>query len=255
MNHMLTDLMHRVLDGEAAEHERAELERRLAADAELRDQFESLREVHQALDAVPSVDPPADLVTDVLNQLPPVRQPAPPNASVNSGLFSWLQPRSVARYAVTFSMGVAVMALVYQGAERTGLEVDPAQVIGTLAGPDPQPFEETAPPVVVEFSGVSGSIQAARGRPGPLLIFNLEVENEVTVAIPALERGTLVGLSWPAGNPQGFLMDAGRLEVRQTGSQQWVVFLNDPPASLPIHILADGITVHEVAVQFEDTKK
>jgi hypothetical protein len=53
-----TKLMHAVLDGGASPEERSALERALAADPQLREEFDGLRRMFAGLDAVPRYDPP-----------------------------------------------------------------------------------------------------------------------------------------------------------------------------------------------------
>ena len=73
----LTALMHAVLDGEATQAEARDLERRLAADAEARAEFDSLRALFDELKGVPQAFPPEGLVASVMADLPSHQLSAP----------------------------------------------------------------------------------------------------------------------------------------------------------------------------------
>ena len=61
------------IDGELDDRQRAELSRGLLADPALRRLREQMRRLCLALDAVPEVEPPAQLRTDILAALPQMR--------------------------------------------------------------------------------------------------------------------------------------------------------------------------------------
>ena len=69
--------MHAVLDGEATPAEARDLERRLAADAEARAEFDSLRALFDELKGLPQAFPPEGLVASVMAGLPSHQLSAP----------------------------------------------------------------------------------------------------------------------------------------------------------------------------------
>jgi anti-sigma factor RsiW len=85
----LHELMHAVLDGEAAPDERRELETRLAADASTRAEFESLKALFEGLRKVPQGFPPEGLVASVMDGLPSgdERRADPDQLFAPSGVF------------------------------------------------------------------------------------------------------------------------------------------------------------------------
>lgn len=119
----LLALIHAEIEGELDARQRSELARRLLADPDARALRDDLRRVCTALDAVQDVQPPAQLLTGVLNGLPaPAARPA---------RSEWLAPRW--RYAALFAGLLAGGAVVFETLQGPGPAI--TEVAGTMAAP------------------------------------------------------------------------------------------------------------------------
>jgi len=115
-------LIHAEIDGELDARQRAELARSLLADPETRALREDLKRLCTALDGVEQVEPPAQLLTNVLAALPR-SHPMPAQ--------SWWSA-TVWRYAATLAGVLVTGAIVF--ALLDGQRPAATDVAGTLAG-------------------------------------------------------------------------------------------------------------------------
>jgi anti-sigma factor RsiW len=118
----LSELLNGEIDGELDAQQRAELSRRLLANAEARAMREEFRRVCAALDAVPQVAPPPELSQGVLAALPQRDRTAGP-------------PRGGWRSNASFIHGWRYAALF------AGVVVGGAVVFHTVRGPGPADSE------------------------------------------------------------------------------------------------------------------
>ena len=111
----LTALMHAVLDGEATPAEARELERHLAADAEARAEFDSLRALFDELKGLPQAFPPEGLVASVMAGLPS-HQLSAPSRVIGSRAQAF--PGNIAGSPISDTARRASRSVPYSGSER-----------------------------------------------------------------------------------------------------------------------------------------
>lgn len=132
----IEQLMHDVLDGVATDEERTRLEQRLAADPVLRERFDELRGMFDALNRVPMVDPPAGMHAGLMHT---IEEDA--GRTRHPGWLAAFADAFRARPAPAFAMAaltVAALALVlWSGTQRDSgrLAGGDSPVAGTMAPP------------------------------------------------------------------------------------------------------------------------
>jgi hypothetical protein len=145
-----TDLMNRVLDGDATESERAHLDRYLAAHPEARTHYDEFSRLVQRLDSHPLADPPPVLHSHIMAAVED-HGSARSHAAAHRddphgrGFAAWVAgvfspPRL--RVATTFGLGLATGAFLLAALHfgRSGAwdasRVDPSQLTGTITKPE-----------------------------------------------------------------------------------------------------------------------
>ena len=158
-------LIHAEIDGELDDRQRAELSRGLLADPALRALRDEMQRLCRALDAVPQVEPPAQLRTDIFAALPHV-QPRRSRAARTAP--SW-------RYAAVLAGVLLTGAIVFRMMDF-GQGSAANEMSGTLAAPRTAVAVDM---VQVSAEGVSGRVGLIRE--GAELALNLQLATNAPV--------------------------------------------------------------------------
>lgn len=163
----IEELMHKVLDGEASTAETEGLENLLRGDPAMRARFDAHSALHDRLAGVRPLDPPADLMDEVLARVTPMAARRPSIAPM-------------VRYAASFVAGIAIGAALL---ELASTEVDPARVSGTL--------------IPVSGSGPASTV-VAEWRDGVLVLdVKLDPNSGAATVLELRADGTLIHQSAP----------------------------------------------------------
>ncbi len=100
------DIIHKILDNEAGEGDKQEIERRKAADAAIREEFDGLSRAVRMLKESERREPPAFFTTEVMKKLP-ARKP-----SVAGRIREFFLGSRVLRWNVATALGMAVVLVV-----------------------------------------------------------------------------------------------------------------------------------------------
>ena len=133
------ELLHRVVDGEATEEESAELEKRLTREVELAESHQALLGVGRTLSEVRLIDPPPELVRDVM-RLVRQRPQAADGVAKESwflGLKEWVTHRPALALASSLAVGLLAGLLVTGLSGRGLVPLDESSISGTLLPPGP----------------------------------------------------------------------------------------------------------------------
>ena len=166
-------LIHAEIDGELSTAERGELARRVLGDPHTRAVREELRQLCAALEAIPVVDPPARLQTNILAALPP----------------SNVHPHRVAlpplrwRYAAVIAGVLAVGGVVF--ATLDGQRPGSAELAGTITAPR---APVTIDAVRLNGGPLTGRVSLYRDARGLALAFDLATNAPVDVIIVSGEH-------------------------------------------------------------------
>jgi len=174
------ELIHARIDGVITEEENTELEALLAADADLRRQFEELKQVASRLDGLPAQAPPDGMRFAVRRELDKRDDQAAPAARPRG------RRRAALRYAYAVAAGLVLGVLGYhvaiQGVPVAG-KVDPAETAGTMA----TIFERGKPLIFdddeIDLPQVSGDMVLERKGGGVSLTLDLDSASPVDVVL------------------------------------------------------------------------
>jgi hypothetical protein len=191
------------LDGANDPATSARLRERLAADRDARDRFDELKRVRRALEAVPAVDPPADLRDAIMSVVhSEARRPAQPAASSWSVRFADAMRHSFTlRAAPAFALGALVAAIGVAGWSRLPVT---GPLSGTIApAPAVEPLRlETADAVVTVAPRADGLAIETRS--------DATVDLELTFD-PIL--GGPAGIDWTELDAASIELSPGRLHL------------------------------------------
>ena len=178
-------LIHAEIDGELDGRQRGELARHLLADPEARALREELMQLHSALDSIEEVEPPAQLLGNILHALP-LPTPSPKQL---------LWPARPWRYAALAAGVLLAAAVVYQSVD--GPVPGTAEVVGTLAATRARVTLDT---LHLDTGPIAGRVTLYRGGEGLGLALELVANEPVEVLIGS--NGQTFRLSDPArGQP------------------------------------------------------
>lgn len=172
------ELIHRCIDDAAAPSELAELEQRLADDAEARVLRDELQAVNEMLSAIPEAEPPAELVASVMYQ---VRGAAAPPTVV--AIADRNDERERRRsFAVRFGLGIAAaLAIGFLLVPSLRESVDPRHVSGTM---NSLPRAAAAREIPIRATGFSGAIRVSESsdRVSLAIAFGAPAQRQVRVS-------------------------------------------------------------------------
>lgn len=161
-------LINAEIDGELDGQQRGELARRLLADPEVRALRNDLRRLCAALDALEDVEPPRELLQNILAALP---QSAPPRERS-----SWSVPR--VRYAAVILVVLTAGTIVYETVH--GPKPSTTELVGMMG---PASHATILDAVRLDGGPVAGRVSLYRDRAGLGLKFELSASAPVDVLI------------------------------------------------------------------------
>ncbi len=161
-------LIHAEIDGELTGPQRAQLNRLLLAEPELRALRDGLRRTCDAIDALPAAEPPADLRESILQTLPATER----GMTRRRPWARW----PAMRYAASFAAGLVVSALAFQSGVLPENGIDSRNLAGTIASvpADPSRLE-------LRLDGVRGTIRLAGSSQAPVVHASLTASQPVEV--------------------------------------------------------------------------
>lgn len=243
-----TELMHAVLDGEASPEEIAELERELGSDPDARARFEALRELHELLEGMPTLDPPPELAGQVLARL--AGKEAADAGGATGSLFAFFRSGGpVLRYAAAFAAGLLATAAVYEFGLRAQRDIDISMVAGTMVNDDVRLPDAVNRRTELAIPGISGDIELQHNQDLVLVAFDLVSEGEVEMVLPGNSGGRIVGFTGLDQPGTDVSLVDGWLRVRQPGPHRYIVFLRGAGPVLPVEIHRDGEKIHELELE------
>ena len=168
------ELVNADVDGRLPESDRAELDRQLLANPEVRALHRDLQRLRQALESVRPEPVPANLVAGIMERIP-----ARPVRAVRATSRAW-------RYGFAVAAGLAVAAV----ALRIGpldQDVDGAAAAGTMAA-----GEQATSVATIDRPGLTASVRLRQS--GTSLLVDLDVAPQDSVEVVASRAGQAVGL-------------------------------------------------------------
>ena len=213
------------IDGELPEQHRADLSRYLLANAEARAVRDELRRICEALEQVPTVDPPVGLKGSILVSIrPPVAGKAP------------MRPGGVRfpilRMAAAFAGGLLVSALAFLLYPDRQSGLDASEIVGTLASRDPAAGSAPVDIVRVSLAEAMGTVSLFRSATLRVVEFDLAVQQPLEVVV--MHDGQEARFS---GFGRAGMADIQRYALVLEGA-------GNAGSSIEIRFLASGAEVH-----------
>jgi anti-sigma factor RsiW len=230
----LETLINETIDGTASPEDSARLQAALAADDEARAFFEDLQRLDGLLNAVPVVDPPAEVKKGILRRIDrtAARAPAPAPAAPTMGaggfsfgnVFARFRPAYGFTFAGGIAAGIAVFALL---APPSAME--DGVLTGVMAPQETYEAFPVADRVSFDRQGVRGTLETRFS--SNLVVGMIDVESAGEVEIVAGFDGTLRPIGFRRLEPSSgtVRMGANEIRVRQEGHHIfWLVFEEGP---------------------------
>ncbi|MFQ5630039.1 MAG: anti-sigma factor family protein [bacterium] len=155
------ELIHREIDGLSSSKERTELKAYLEKNPQAKTLYKELRAVSEKLGGVDTVEPPAHLITAIMNSLPKHRYARTSKHSLLHKLKSIFNMQPRFQLVLAFSSGLAaglILFMLFNTNPDQLAAPDPADLYGTLAFRD---FSEKIPVVkqyALQLEQVQGSV-------------------------------------------------------------------------------------------------
>lgn len=244
-------LIHDDLDGDLSGEQAAELESALTADPEAKAFRLDLRQIADAIESAPSVEPPPGLRRAIRDALP---QPAP---ATHSGLFDWLRaawPAPLA-YGGVFAAGVvAALAVLQVSPEMTVSGADIGALSGTMARYE---SGHTAAVDRITFGGdeISGTVEL-RKRDGMYVVeYDLLSTGPQTVVTEYQGAGgTFRGFAGLGEEQEVWTAADGRaVVITIDGRGHYAVFLSDEhtgDARIDVRVLDGEVLLQRGSLEF-----
>ena len=172
------ELIQADIDGELAEHDRAELARLLLANPDARAVHADLKRLCATLARVEPVEPPPALRASILDAVRLAEGTAPP--AIRRG---WLGSPQTLRFAAALAGGALLSVLAFQiGLDRRST-VDVSQVAGTMASHESVPVSGPVDTVELALAQVSGSASLFQTQGARIVEFDLQARQPIEVLV------------------------------------------------------------------------
>lgn len=252
LEHEKLELINAVVDGEADDEQRRELEALLAADEEARAAHDELAELASMLNAVEAIPPPAELRYQILDACrPKTRDPG------LRGLWSGIWSAPAVRYAGAFAAGAA-LAAVFISSDRISQTAfdDVTGLVGTISRSVDDQYGDAR--LTLSRNEIAGTVVSRRE--GPLMVIDFDLVSSGPIDIVAdFSRGDI----WFNGfaqleNPGTSVhADVGKVTLRMQGKRRYAVFLYNGsagPATVNLKFFIDGRLLAEENLRFGEAK-
>lgn len=247
------ELVHGAIDGENSAQDDAELTQRLESEPELRVIHDQLLHLHETLDNVEHVDPPAGLRQAILDAIRP-----PERRSILQALMpSWPAP-GVMRYGMAAAMGAVVAAVALQLAPMSSQQ-GPAvtDLVGTMASHKPHQNGADAR-ILLDSKEISGSISGRRQDELVVLDFDLAMQQPIEIVASFGGSGlTFNGFAQLDDAHAAIVSEGDRIVMRQDGNHRYAVFFSAPDdggAEIDFSFLLHGQAIREEALSLPARK-
>jgi hypothetical protein len=222
LNERISELIQADVDGELAEHDRAELSRELLQSQEARKFSDDMQRVKQFMASIPSMDPPAGLQRRIIDAIK-----LPRRRRFSATTSRWFQRAS---YGLALAAGVVMgIGLTQVNPKETQ---DLSAMVGTMMS---QPESQQGPAgdtLAVSLDYVQGNIKRSYIDEAIALEFDLESVEPVEVTIDLSGTGMRFGGFADeelASVVEKFEASDGKVHLLSSGNHHYVLFLRNEP--------------------------
>jgi len=222
LNERITDLIQADIDGELTDHDRAELSRALLQSQEARKFRDDMIRINGLMASIPSLDPPFGLQHKIINAIK-----LPKRVQFSARTSRWLQPAS---YALALAAGVVMGIGLAQMSPRETQDL--STVVGTMLSQPESQHGSAGESLAIRLDYVQGNIKRSYLDHAMALEFDLTSDEPVEVTIDLSGTGMRFGGFADqdfASALEKFEVSDGKVHLRSSGNQQYVVFLRNGP--------------------------
>ena len=222
LNERITDLIQADVDGELADHDRAELSRELLQSQEARKFRDDMIRINGLMASIPSLDPPAGLQHKIINAIKLPRRG--PFSARTSG---W--PK-FASYGLALAAGVVMGIGLAQVNPRETQDL--SAVVGTMMSQPESQQGSAGKTLAVSLDYVQGNIKRSYLGQTVALEFDLKSVEPVEITVDLSGTGMRFGGfadQDPASAVEQFEVSDGKVHLLSRGNQQYVLFLRNEP--------------------------
>ena len=222
LNERITDLIQADVDGELADHDRAELSRELLQSQEARKFRDDMIRINGLMASIPSLDPPAGLQHKIINAIKLPRRG--PFSARTSG---W--PK-FASYGLALAAGVVMGIGLAQVNPRETQDL--SAVVGTMMSQPESQQGSAGKTLAVSLDYVQGNIKRSYLGQTVALEFDLKSVEPVEITVDLSGTGMRFGGFADqdlASAVEQFEVSDGKVHLLSRGNQQYVLFLRNEP--------------------------
>jgi hypothetical protein len=232
------DLVHRELDNELTADETEFLHRLLAQDPARQEFRERLHHLHNALDQVPDIEPPAMLRSRVLEAVPFAR----PQTSGRSGRAT-MRRKSVVVYPLAAGfLGLAILVGWWLGLGSTGSSLEPAATSATMGLSLDGGHLLNEAGTSLDALKAHASLYRTHGH--YTLLLELDARETVDVSVSCVPVDcTVRGFSWLEGGSAEARFVAGRITTPVTGRAGLATQFSDSGRHWTVEFTASGVSL------------
>lgn len=222
LNERITDLIQADVDGELADHDRAELSRELLQSQEARKFRDDMIRINGLMASIPSLNPPAGLQHKIINAIKlPKRGPFSARTS------GW--PK-FASYGLALAAGVVMGIGLAQVNPRETQDL--SAVVGTMMSQPESQQGSAGKTLAVSLDYVQGNIKRSYLGQTVALEFDLKSVEPVEITVDLSGTGMNFGGFADqdlASAVEQFEVSDGKVHLLSRGNQQYVLFLRNQP--------------------------
>ncbi len=242
LNERITDLIQADVDGELADHDRAELSRELLQSQEARKFRDDMIRINGLMASIPSLNPPAGLQHKIINAIKlPKRGPFSARTS------GW--PK-FASYGLALAAGVVMGIGLAQVNPRETQDL--SAVVGTMMSQPESQQGSAGKTLAVSLDYVQGNIKRSYLGQTVALEFDLKSVEPVEITVDLSGTGMSFGGFADqdlASAVEKFEVSDGKVHLLSRGNQQYVLFLrNEPEGSTRSQDIGISLAQHGTSI-------
>jgi len=222
LNERITSLIQADVDGELADHDRAELSRELLQSQEARKFRDDMIRINGLLASIPSLDPPAGLQGRIANAVK-----LPKHAQFSARSSRWFQP---AAYGLSLAAGLMMgIGIAHVSTKDTQ---DLSALVGTMMSQSESQQGSAGEALAVSLDYVKGNIKRSYLDHAIALEFDLKSVEPVEITIDLSGTGMRFGGFADqefASAVEKFEVSNGKVHLLSSGNQKYVLFLRHEP--------------------------
>lgn len=247
------ELMHREIDGQCSERERAELEAYLKENPEANRHYEELMAVARMLGSVEELEPPPELRESIFSAVfdrTGRREEKETSVSFVEALRLTFNRKFAYAFTAGLVVGICLFALLFR-AVPSRVPGDLDHLYGTLATTERQAGLFTTDPIDFSLPEVSGSLHIQHTSDAVVVTVKVSSESRVQIVFEYKDDFHFEGLRALDNRDYALRVTSNRAELTHVGSREYVAVLKgclETQTTIGLKVLAEGSLLFEEAI-------